>query len=80
MSGGSKKQRQVEACHFCLKWACGDCVEKSFPFPIANAADQKSCERGKICKVCETKFYIMQKLDEIFQKIEVKERQAESQS
>lgn len=79
LSGGSKKQRQVEACHFCQKWACGECVAKSFPFPVADKASGQYL-RGKICRVCETKFYIKQKLDEIFKRIDDKDRQAEGYS
>jgi hypothetical protein len=34
--------------------------------------------RGKICRVCETKFYVKQKLDEIFKCIDEKDREAEA--
>jgi hypothetical protein len=29
---GSKKVK-IDACHFCTKWGCEDCVYKSYPFP-----------------------------------------------
>ena len=87
-NSGSKKVK-IDACHFCTKWGCEDCVYKSYPFPrlISGATDY---QRGRICRVCETKFFIknvrtphladfeLQKLDEIFKKIETKDKQVEA--
>lgn len=42
-------------CQFCEKFGCNECVYKTFPFPKNNPDMTKW---GKICKVCETKFYI----------------------
>ena len=75
----SKKQKDIEACHFCMKWACGDCITKSFPYPLPDK-DTKQQERGRICRVCETKFYIKQKLDEIFNRVDEKEKESEEVS
>jgi hypothetical protein len=55
-SSGSKKTK-IDGCHFCQKWGCDDCIEKSFPFPLRDDASGEILF-GKICKVCETKFYI----------------------
>ena len=35
--------------------ACKECVNKSFPFPKKNP---EYIHRGRICKICENKFYI----------------------
>lgn len=42
----------MKQCDFCALIGCKDCVYKKFPYPL----NQK--EKGKICKVCETKIYI----------------------
>jgi len=64
---GTSKKIKVDACHFCQRWVCGDCATKSFPFPVKTGSEAL---RGRICKVCESKFYIKQKLDEIFRNID----------
>jgi hypothetical protein len=46
---------KVKQCHFCAYIGCGDCINKKFPFPANN---KDYANRGKICKVCENKFYI----------------------
>jgi len=53
-AGGSKKPK-IDACHFCTKWGCEDCVYKTYPF--LNQTGQET-QRGRICRVCESKFYI----------------------
>lgn len=73
---GSKKTK-LDACHFCQKWGCGDCVFKNFPFPLPEQLAGDQTLIGRICRLCETKFYIKNKLDEIFRKIDAKERDAE---
>jgi len=54
---GSKKTK-LDACHFCQKWGCGDCVFKNFPFPLPEQLSSDQTLIGRICRVCETKFYI----------------------
>ncbi len=56
-AAGTSKKIKVEACHFCTKWGCEDCVVKSFPFAKVLKG-QSEAQRGRICRVCETKFYI----------------------
>jgi len=53
---GSKKVK-IDACHFCTKWGCDDCVYKTYPFPQTSSGSSEP-HRGRICRVCETKFYI----------------------
>lgn len=64
-------------CHFCTHWGCGECIEKNFPFPVAVNGQYN---RGKICRVCETKFYVKQKLDEIFKRIDDRNKHADALS
>lgn len=55
--------RHAVECHFCGNLGCQDCVYKTFPFPVNNS---ENSSRGKICKVCETKFYIKKVKNTIF--------------
>ncbi len=74
-AAGVSKKVKVDACHFCQRWVCNDCATKSFPFPVSS--NDGSTMRGRICRVCESKFYIKQKLDEIFRNIDDKEKKGE---
>eukprot|EP00347_Sterkiella_histriomuscorum_P002076 403369568 len=67
----SKSVKQ-DICEFCTKQGCKACVYKKFPFPLKDLNDNQ--QRGKICKICETKFYVRNKLVEIVKGIEKKDQ------
>ena len=70
----TKGTKQVQ-CQFCTLAGCKECVYKQFPFPQIDESNPSAKRRGKICKLCETKFYIKWKMDDIFANIDQKELQ-----
>lgn len=42
-------------CNFCARMGCSECIYKKYPYPVNNPDNHN---KGKICKLCETKFYI----------------------
>lgn len=46
-----------DICHFCTLQGCTDCVYKEFPF-LNKEEGASTFQHGKVCRVCETKFYI----------------------
>ena len=73
-----------DRCDFCTLQGCKECIYKKYPYPKPIDKETIVCGKGRICRVCETKFYIkkviklnlftlFQNLDLIFKSIDKKE-------
>lgn len=65
----NKPQTKMKNCQFCGTVNCGQCLNKTRPYPKENPTKEK---RGQICLTCNKKFIYRDVKHEIIIKLEVK--------
>ena len=62
-----KKDKEIIYCQFCGVSNCGNCAYKERPFLKARIQADGKKPRGKICKLCDRKFFVKQLIHETSQ-------------
>ena len=67
-------------CQFCSLSACKDCCKKERPFPYSSfdKDTQKHASRGKICKLCDNKFFVKKLVSGLIMQVEANQTSIES--